>query len=128
MEKIKRLEKVTNVEVLECIGHILRRNCFTNDAIKEHFTELKVLGGRRKLLDFRNIRRYWEHIVQDPSAARPYLFSDGQNMYNRVVLVCTVNVYIPLAWTNGQFSDTRYYIYLRGCLAPTIGLTAYKLY
>ena len=34
-------------------------------------------------------------IVQDPKATRPYLFSDGQNMYNRVVLVCTVNVYIP---------------------------------
>ena len=32
--------------------------------------------------------------VKDPRAARPYLFSDGQNMYNRVVLVCTVNVYI----------------------------------
>jgi hypothetical protein len=31
-------------------------------------------------------------IVQDP---RPYLSPDGQNTYNRVVLVCTVNVYIP---------------------------------
>ena len=29
-------------------------------------------------------------LVQDP---RPYLFSE-QNMYNRVVLVCTVNIYI----------------------------------
>jgi hypothetical protein len=28
-------------------------------------------------------------------AARPSLFSDEQNMYNRVVLVCTANVYIP---------------------------------
>ena len=34
-------------------------------------------------------------IGRNPRAARPYLFSDGQNMYNRVVLVCTVNVYIP---------------------------------
>ena len=34
-------------------------------------------------------------LVQDTRAARPYLFSDGQNMYNRAVLVCTVNVYIP---------------------------------
>ena len=34
-------------------------------------------------------------IVQDPRAARPNLFSDGQNMYHLVVLVCTVNVYIP---------------------------------
>ena len=31
-------------------------------------------------------------IVQDPWAPRPYLFSDGQNMYNRSVLVCVVNV------------------------------------
>ena len=30
--------------------------------------------------------------MQDPRAARPYLFSDGQNMYNRAVLV---NVYMP---------------------------------
>ena len=34
-------------------------------------------------------------LGQDSRAARPYLFSDVQNMYNRVVLVCTVNVYIP---------------------------------
>ena len=34
-------------------------------------------------------------IVKDTRAARPYLFSDGQNMYHGVVLVCTVNVYIP---------------------------------
>ena len=34
-------------------------------------------------------------IVQDPRDPRPYLFSNGQNMYNRVVLVCTVKVYIP---------------------------------
>ena len=27
-------------------------------------------------------------IVQDPRSARLYLFSDEQNMYNRVVLVC----------------------------------------
>ena len=31
-------------------------------------------------------------LVQDPRVVRPYLFSDGQNMCNRVVLVCTVNV------------------------------------
>ena len=35
------------------------------------------------------------NIVQDPSAARSYLFSDGQNMHNRVVFACTVNVHIP---------------------------------
>ena len=29
-------------------------------------------------------------IVKDPKAARPYLFSDGQNMYNRLVLVAYV--------------------------------------
>ena len=34
-------------------------------------------------------------VVQDPMAPRPYLLSDCQNMYNRVVLVCTVNAYIP---------------------------------
>ena len=34
------------------------------------------------------------------------LFSDGQNMYKRVVLVCTVNVYIT--WAEGQFSGTKY--------------------
>ena len=34
-------------------------------------------------------------IVQDPRSAKAYLLSDGQNIYNRVVLVCTMNVYIP---------------------------------
>ena len=34
-------------------------------------------------------------IVQDPRALRSYLYSDGQNVYSRVVLVCTMNVYIP---------------------------------
>ena len=36
-----------------------------------------------------------EHTEQDPRAPRPYLFSDRHNMYYRVVLVCTVNLYIP---------------------------------
>ena len=57
-------------------------------------------------------------IVRDPRAARPYLFSDGQNMYNRVVSVCTVNIYIP----DGQFSDTRYYRYLQNCTHFTYSL------
>ena len=34
-------------------------------------------------------------LGRDLRAPRPYLFSDGWNMYNREVLVCTVNVYIP---------------------------------
>ena len=33
-------------------------------------------------------------IDQDPRAPRPYLFSDAQNVFDRVVLVCTVSVYI----------------------------------
>ena len=39
-------------------------------------------------------------IFKDLRAARPYLFSDVQNKYNRLVLVCTLNVYIPasLGW------------------------------
>ena len=40
-------------------------------------------------------RGYTKLIVKDPKAARPYLLSEGQNMYNRVVLVCTMNVHIP---------------------------------
>ena len=32
-------------------------------------------------------------LEQDPRAPRPNLFSDEQNMFIRVVLVCTVNVY-----------------------------------
>jgi hypothetical protein len=83
-------------------------------------------------------------IVEDPRAARPYLYSDGQNMYNRVVLVCTVNVYIP---PDGQNMYNRVVLvctvnvyippnlgqrpilrYLRGCLDSTIGQTAYKIY
>ena len=36
-----------------------------------------------------------EPIVKDPRAARPYLIYDGQNIYNLVLIVCTVNIYIP---------------------------------
>ena len=36
-------------------------------------------------------------IVQDPRVARHYFFSDGQNMYNPVVLLCTVNVHMPVS-------------------------------
>ena len=70
---------------------------------------------------------YWLHtfplLVQDPRAPRPYLLSDGHNLYNRVVLVCTARVYIPTSL--GRQPIPRY---LRGCLAPTIGLEAYKIY
>ena len=44
-------------------------------------------------------------LVKDPRAPRTYLFSDVQNMYNKVVLVCSVNVYTsdslgrgPILW------------------------------
>jgi hypothetical protein len=33
------------------------------------------------------------HTYKDARAPRPFLFSDEENMYNRVVLVCTVKVY-----------------------------------
>ena len=38
----------------------------------------------------KNASDSWEAllIVLDTRAAGPYLFSDGQNIYNRVVLVC----------------------------------------
>ena len=32
-------------------------------------------------------------MVQDPRTPRPHLFSDGQNMYNRVVLVCSERIH-----------------------------------
>ena len=43
-------------------------------------------------LDWTQVKPGQASIVQYPRAARPYLFCDGQVMYNRVVLVCTVNV------------------------------------
>ena len=52
-------------------------------------------------------------IVQDPRAVRPYLFSDEQNMYNRVALVCRGTYTFPLAWADGKFSGTRYYRYVK---------------
>ena len=71
MEKIKWPEKVTNEQVLECIGgkrtlinniicrrkinwidHILRRNCLLHVAIEGQMTEVKGLGkGRTQRLD-----------------------------------------------------------------------------
>ena len=72
---------------------------------------LTILDERYKLL------------VQDPSVARPYLFSGGQNMYNGVVLVGTMNVYIPASLGRRPipFPGTRHYRYLRylrGCSSP----------
>ena len=80
MKKIKWSEKVTNKEVLECIGekrtllnnipcrkanwigHILRKNCLHRDAIERQMTEVKLVGRRTTQLldDLRNRRRYWE--------------------------------------------------------------------
>ena len=81
MEKIKSSEKVTNEQVLECIGekrtllnnilrrkanwigHILRRNCLLHDAIERQMMEVKGVGGRRRkqlLYYLRKRRRYWE--------------------------------------------------------------------
>ena len=61
-------------------------------------------------------------VVQDPRAPRSYLFSDGQNMYNRVVLVCTWTYTYPLPWADGQFSGTGYYRYLQNCTHFTYSL------
>ena len=80
MEKIKWSEKVTNEQVLDCIGekrtllnnilhrkanrisHILRRNCLLHDAIERQMMEVKGVERRRTQLldDLRNRRRYWE--------------------------------------------------------------------
>ena len=69
MEKIKWSEKVTNEQVLErigkktlfnnilrgkanCMGQILRRNCFLHDAIEGQMIEVKgVVRKRKQLLD-----------------------------------------------------------------------------
>ena len=48
------------------------------------------------------------HTVQDPRAARLYLFSDGQNIYNRIVLVYTLKVYIPASL--GRQPNLRYQV------------------
>ena len=56
-------------------GHSIHSHCLKQDIIPVTLT-ISVVG-------------------RDPRTPRPYLLSDGQNMYNRVVLVCTVNVYIP---------------------------------
>jgi hypothetical protein len=45
------------------LGHILRRNCLLLDGIEEQMTEVKGVGGRRRielLDDLRKRRRYWE--------------------------------------------------------------------
>ena len=80
MAKIIWSEKVTNEQVLDCIGekrtllnnilrrkanwigHILRRNCLLHYIIEGQMTEMKGVGRRRTQLldDLRNRRRYWE--------------------------------------------------------------------
>ena len=79
MEKIKWPEKVTNDQILDCvggkrtlldnilrrkanwIGYIQRRNCLLHDAIEGEMMKVKGVGRRTQLLDdLRNSRRYWE--------------------------------------------------------------------
>ena len=49
---------------------------------------LRHCGDQNIVIYFIWFRSYKiDVLVQDPRAARPYLFSDEQNMYNRVVLV-----------------------------------------
>ena len=50
-------------------------------------------------------------IVHDPRAARPYLFSDGKNIYNQVVLVCTGNVYIPASLHSCTFKLVQKFVW-----------------
>ena len=59
-------------------------------------------------------------IVKDPRVSRPYLFSDGQNIYNRVVLVCRVNVYIPASL--GRRPVLRQTRYVKNCTHFTYSL------
>ena len=66
---------------------------------KPSSTLLHVLGSLKAILK-----------VKDPMATRPYLFSDGQNICNRVVLVCTVNVYTPASL--GRRPILRYQVLL----------------
>ena len=45
-----------------------------------------------KVKDIVNLFNSLNMLDQDPKDPKPYLFSDAQNVYNRVVLVCTVSV------------------------------------
>ena len=51
-------------------------------------------------------------------------------MYNRVVLVYIVKVYMPANLYRRPILryQVAYYWYLRGFFVPTIGLEAYKIY
>ena len=51
-------------------------------------------------------------IFKDPRTSRPYLFPDGQNMYNRVVLVCTVNVYMPASLGQRYYVKNYHFTYI----------------
>ena len=70
----------------------------TTDSKSCSLTSQNIIYSAGWLNQFKKLRKFRYNtafvvIVRDPRAARPYLFSDGQNMYNGVVLVCTVNVY-----------------------------------
>ena len=85
MEKIKWSKKVTNEEVLEClgekntllnnmlcrkadwIGHMLRRNCHLHDAIEGQITEVKEVGRsccekKKKLLLMGKTITWWTFL------------------------------------------------------------------
>ena len=65
-------------------------------------------------------------LEQDPKAPGPYLFSDGQNMYNGVVLVCTVNVYIPASL--GRRTILRYHRVLSCQQVRYVGKVRFSMY
>jgi hypothetical protein len=72
------------------------------------------------MLPIGNLRKATLPIVENTRVARPYLFPNGQNMYNRVVLVCTMNVYIPA--NLGRRPIIRYNRYLQNCTHFTYSL------
>ena len=50
---------------VNCIGHILKRNCLLHDPIERQMMEVKVVGRKRRrktqlLDDLRHRRIYWE--------------------------------------------------------------------
>jgi len=64
---------------------------------KQHTDGRETLGKYRQYITkfTTNYSTFIYPVVEDFRATRPYLFSDIQNMYNQVVLVCIVNIYIP---------------------------------
>ena len=89
------------------IGHILRINCLLHYVIQGQMTEVRGVGRRTQLLDWKNRRRYWK--LKQEAEIEKYRNDNSSHKHKEEIQVIfhkSIDLLIISTLNNKTFIDT----------------------